>query len=89
MGEPVHCYAGYVGEERPVSFLFEGERIEVHKILSRWRDPTCDYFSVAAPNAHVYILAHNRTLDTWAVERSVSVRPETAPLPGPGAMPGR
>ena len=69
----VECYSGYKANERPVAFIFHGERLEISEILDRWYEggiepgrPIVDYFKVKA-EGDVYILRYTAETETWSV----------------------
>ena len=67
----VECYSGYKSNERPVAFIFQGERREISEVLDRWYEggiepgsPTVDCFKVKA-DGKVFILRYAAETDTW------------------------
>jgi len=69
----VECYSGYKANERPVAFIFHGERLEISEIPDRWYEggiehdrPIVDYFKVKA-DGDVFILRYESETDTWSV----------------------
>ncbi len=69
----VECYSGYKTNEKPVAFLFQGDRWEISEILDRWYEggiepdsPIVDYFKVKA-DGNVFILRYALETDTWSV----------------------
>ena len=69
----VECYSGYKANERPVAFVFQGERLEISEILDRWYEggiepdrPIVDYFKVRA-DGEVFILGYEPETDEWSV----------------------
>lgn len=61
----VQTYAGYKGDERPVSFSREGRSFRVVKIVERWYDPDHDCFKVLADDGKTYLLRHDMHADDW------------------------
>jgi hypothetical protein len=61
----VECYAGYRGEEEPVTFLLGERRIEVIQIVDRWLSPEHRYFKVQADDGGTYILRHDEPSGRW------------------------
>ena len=64
----VHCYAGYKGEERPLSFELKGKRITVEEILDQWVGTNHRYFKIRGSDRHLYILRYDIEKDQWEVE---------------------
>jgi hypothetical protein len=58
-------YAGYQGEERPLSFSLGKKKLLVHAMLDRWYGPDYTYFKVLAEDANTYIVRYHRTDDEW------------------------
>ncbi len=61
----VQAYAGYRGDERPVSFSIGGWVWRVVEILDRWYDPDYDGFRVLADDGGTFLLRHDLNSDTW------------------------
>ncbi len=61
----VDCYAGYRGEETPRRFEVDGRRVEVVRVVDRWRGPTHRYFRVRGNDGSVYLLRHDESMDLW------------------------
>ena len=66
----VQSYAGYKGDERPTSFLREGESVRIVEIIDRWYDPDHNMFKVRADNGGTYLLRHDMNDDTWELEET-------------------
>ena len=58
-------YAGYQGEERPLSFSLGKKKLRVATILDQWYGPDYTYFKVLADDANTYIVCYQRTDDEW------------------------
>jgi hypothetical protein len=63
------AYSGYKANERPLSFVLDGERLEVQNVIDRWYGVENDYFKVAATDGKVYLLRWHRNLDLWFLEK--------------------
>ncbi len=69
----VIAYSGYKGEECPMSFILEGEKIDVTEIREMWveedvRDKTrkrC--FSVRGENGCHYLISYDEQSGKWSV----------------------
>ncbi len=61
----VQTYAGYKGDEKPVSFSREGQTFQVREIVDRWYDPDHNCFKVLADDGRTYLLRHDMNADGW------------------------
>ena len=61
----VQTYAGYKGDERPVSFSRGGRTFQVMVIVDRWYDPDHGCFKVLADDGRTYLLRHDMNDDVW------------------------
>ncbi|RPI33191.1 MAG: hypothetical protein EHM54_11045 [Nitrospiraceae bacterium] len=70
----VTAYAGYRGEERPVSFVLEGEKIGIAEIISRWVEEKAEektqkrLFKVKGEDGFTYLLSHAAQTGQWYLE---------------------
>ena len=67
----VNAYSGYKANERPISFILEDQKFEVHRIIDRWYGEENDYFKVLADDGKIYQLRWHRTMDVWSLEKIV------------------
>ena len=70
----VECYSGYKVNERPVAFIYQGERREVAEIIDRWYEgglepdrPAIDYFKVKTTDGQVFLLRYLTLFNTWSI----------------------
>lgn len=63
----VETYSGYRLHEQPRHFIFRGERLEVARILSQWREPENLSFIVIGNDACQYVLKYFPLRDAWEV----------------------
>ena len=69
----VQTFAGYKGDERPVSFSRDGQTFRIMEIIDRWYDPDHNSFKVLADDGKTYLLRHDMNADDWElVEARVS-----------------
>jgi hypothetical protein len=61
----VQTYAGYKGDERPVSFSRDGRTRRIVEIVDRWYDPDHNSFKVLADDGTTYLLRHDMNDDCW------------------------
>jgi hypothetical protein len=73
----VQCYAGYRGEQRPLSFYINQRCIEVVEVIDQWYGPDHRYFKLLCDEG-VYILRHNIDEEYWEL---TSFHPKTALFP--------
>jgi len=66
----VQTYAGYRGDERPISFSLEGRIIRIMEITDRWYDPDHNIFKVLADDGGAYLLRYDMSADNWELDRS-------------------
>jgi hypothetical protein len=73
----VVCYEGYKAEETPRAFLLGERRVEVMRVLDRWRGEDHEYVKLDGSDGARYILRYDRFRDEWEVQMMES-RPPTA-----------
>jgi hypothetical protein len=61
----VSTYSGGRLHERPLSFTWEGERLEVRQVLKQGCTPDTLFFKVAAADGRAYLLTYHRPSDSW------------------------
>jgi hypothetical protein len=61
----VQTYAGYKGDERPVSFSRDGRTFQIVEIVDRWYDPDHNCFKVLADDGKTYLLRNDMNADNW------------------------
>jgi len=66
----VQTYAGYRGDERPVSFSWEGRTFRIIEIIDRWYDPDHNSYKVLADDGTTYLLRHDMNADSWEMVKS-------------------
>jgi hypothetical protein len=73
----VVCYEGYRAEETPRAFLLGERRIEVVRVLDRWRGEDHEYVKLDGSDGARYILRYDRSRDEWEIQMMESP-PSTA-----------
>ena len=63
----VETYSGARLHDHPRRFTFQGEWLEVVRILERWRDPEFLGFLVVASDSRSYHLKYQLHQDVWEV----------------------
>ena len=71
----VLCYEGYRAEETPRAFLLGDRRVEVVRILDRWRGQDHEYVKLDASAGARYILRHDRSRDEWEIQMMEATGP--------------
>ena len=72
----VECYAGHRYPERPLAFMWQGERLAVTQVERQWRTPTGLSFLVrAAGDGGRFVLTYTEPPaeaggDSWDVRRA-------------------
>ncbi|MDA8433480.1 MAG: hypothetical protein M0Z60_11045 [Nitrospiraceae bacterium] len=67
----VSCYAGYKGDERPRSFLPDGERVEVVSIIYEWIEERVEdrtrkrFFRVRGSDGFEHLLYYDEETTSW------------------------
>jgi hypothetical protein len=70
----VMAYAGYRSEERPHSFVIEGERIDIGEIISQWIGEDAEdrqqihFFRVKGDDGFIYLLSYDVLTGEWHLE---------------------
>lgn len=64
----VVCYEGYKAEETPRAFLLGERRVEVVRILDRWRGEDHEYVKLDGSDGARYILRYDRSRDEWEIQ---------------------
>jgi hypothetical protein len=66
----VECYSGYRYGEQPRAFYWQGARLSVTAVLSRWRAPYSDHFLVKTADSLVFELRYQESTGEWQVKLS-------------------
>jgi hypothetical protein len=66
--ELVECRSDTQYAERPLSLVWEGRRLEIAEILSRWRGPAERGFRVQTADRQVFELTYREVPDEWTVQ---------------------
>ena len=61
----VECYAGYKGDEKPVSLVLKTRKIRIAEIIDQWISPEHRYFKVRAEDGGIYIVRNDTKTHTW------------------------
>ncbi|MEW6721452.1 MAG: hypothetical protein AB1346_13480 [Thermodesulfobacteriota bacterium] len=63
----VECHEGHKAQETPRLFHMGDRRVEVLRILDRWRGEDHEYFKVDGSDAARYLLRYDRSRDEWEI----------------------
>lgn len=69
MGEIVECHSEYAYAEKPVALTWQGQRLEISSILSRWRTPQATCFRVRTADDQVFELSYAETSGEWQIHQ--------------------
>ena len=70
----VTAYSGYRGEERPVTFVLDGERVEVAAILNTWLEEDIlnrlrkRFFDIKGSDGRMYKIYYDEKTEEWFLE---------------------
>ena len=63
--------------ERPVAFLWEGQRRRVVRVVAQWREPAGPAFHVLADDNWLYELRYDEAHQTWTITPRLANAPTT------------
>jgi hypothetical protein len=66
--EVVECLSSPVYPGNPVRLTWEGERLEIADILSRWQTPDMLYFRVRTRNLRKFELSYRPAEEAWRIQ---------------------
>jgi hypothetical protein len=61
----VDCHSGYTYVDRPAALYWEEQRLEIAKIIQRWRTPSGWMFLVQTDNERAFEITYDASLDSW------------------------
>ncbi len=64
----VETYSGYRLHESPRRFTWQGNWLEVRRVLNRWQEPEPLCFIVTAVDSRHYLLRYFRDRDAWEAQ---------------------
>ena len=68
MDAQVECRSESSYAEKPVALTWEGERLEIAQILSRWRNPGQSHFRVQVTDGRIFELTYDEAADGWRIQ---------------------
>jgi len=63
----VECYSGFEYAERPLAFFWQGEHLEVEKVLESSVTPEGKLFWVRVKNGSEFTLSYHQQADCWSI----------------------
>ena len=63
----VETHSGYTYGERPVALYWEGSRLQIAEVETRWRSPDGKGLRVRTEDDRVFELYYDRLSDEWRV----------------------
>ena len=66
--DTVECRSDTEYVERPISLIWQGRRLEIAEILSRWRGPAEKGFRVKTADGQAFELTYRAVSDDWQVQ---------------------
>lgn len=70
MARTVETYSGYRADERPIRFLYEGQTVDVKRILRQWCEPDAECFRVFGNDGQLYRLRHETAQGKWITTKT-------------------
>ena len=64
----VECRSDSTYAERPLSLVWEGQRLEIAEILSRWRGPGEKGFRVQTVGGQIFEITYREIPDEWIIQ---------------------
>jgi hypothetical protein len=61
----VACLSGSRYADRPLAFAWQGQRLRVAALLTRWRSPIGPGFRVRSEDGRIFDLTYNERKDAW------------------------
>lgn len=61
----VECHSGYAYVDRPTALYWDETRLEIRKIIQRWRTPAGWKFLVQTTDERTFEITYDAVLDSW------------------------
>lgn len=65
--QSVECLSSQAYADRPIALHWEGERLEIQTIVSRWRTPESIHFLVRTGDERTFELNYLEADDNWII----------------------
>lgn len=66
--DPVECRSDSSFAERPLSLIWQGQRLEIAEVLARWRGPVDKGFRVQTADKQVFELTYRELSNEWEIK---------------------
>ena len=63
----VECHSGFTYAQRPVALNWQGERLEIERVVAEWQVPDGKRFRVVTHDGRVFELFYRTENDEWQV----------------------
>jgi hypothetical protein len=67
MAEFVECHSDYTYAERPIALIWDGQRLEIVKILAQSRTPDERHFRVRTNDGQEFELSYREAVNEWQI----------------------
>ena len=67
MAEFVECHSDYTYAERPIALTWDGQRLEIVKILAQSRTPDEKLFRVRTSDGQEFELSYREAVNEWQI----------------------
>jgi hypothetical protein len=67
MSEQVECHSDVEYAERPIAIQWQGQRLQIVDILTRWRSPNGKCFRVKTTDDQIFDLFYDELYDEWRI----------------------
>lgn len=64
----VECHSGSAYAEHPTALTWEGQRLEIEKVLSTWLTPGERHFRVQTSDQHGFELTWHEAENKWQIQ---------------------
>jgi hypothetical protein len=64
----VECRSEYTYAQRPVAFLWQGERLEVEEVQASWQHPQGKKFLIRTRDDRIFELTYNELNQDWHIQ---------------------
>ena len=64
----VECHSDSAYAERPIALMWEGQRLEIDRVLSTWRTPGGQYFRVQTCDLRIFEITWCEVENEWQIQ---------------------
>jgi len=69
LSDQVECRSEGDYADRPVALHWEGQRLEIKKVLADWRTPEGKHFRVSTADDQTFELFYDGAIDAWQIRQ--------------------